>query len=164
MFKIVFVLFLNVIAFKLLFGRENWRLGADLPGRVGMIGYGGLLGVVAALVGVSGGSLSNMILTLYGKPIHNAVATGAGFGVPVTIAGTIGYMVAGWGHQTQLPPFSIGYVSLIGFVLMAPISTFMASYGARLAHWMKRRTLEIAFGVFLYLISVRFIASLLWHA
>jgi uncharacterized protein len=163
LFEIVFVLFVNVIAFKLLFGRDTWRLGADLPGRIGMIGYGGLLGIVAALVGVSGGSLCTMVLTLYGKPIHKAVATAAGFGVPVTIAGTIGYVIAGWGHRAQLPPFSIGFVSLIGFALMAPISTLMASYGARLAHWLKRRTLEIAFGGFLYLVAARFLASLVWQ-
>ena len=72
-------------------------------------------------MGVSGGSVSNMILTLYGKPIHNAVATSAGLGVPITIAGTIGYMLAGLPHQALMPPLSIGFVSLIGFVLMAPV-------------------------------------------
>jgi uncharacterized membrane protein YfcA len=160
-FKIVFILFMNVVAFKLLFGRESWRFGKELPGRAGMISYGGFLGLVAALVGVSGGSLCTMILTLYGKPIHNAVATAAGFGAPVTIAATLGYMIAGWVHQEQLPPFSIGFVSLIGFVLMAPISTYVASYGARLAHWLNRRTLEIAFGIFMVSVSLRFIISLI---
>lgn len=160
-FKAVFVLFINVIAFKMLFGRESWRLDDELPGRTAMRAYGGFLGLVAALVGVSGGSLANMVLTLYGKPIHNAVATGAGFGVPVTIAGVVGYMIAGWPHQTELPPLSVGFVSLIGFVLMAPISAFFAGYGVRLAHVLSRRKLEIAFGLFLYAVSIRFIISLL---
>ena len=75
-----------------------------------------------------------MMLTLYGKPIHNAVATSAGLGVPITIAGTIGYVLAGLPQQALLPPLSIGYVSLIGFALMAPVSSFTAPYGARLAH------------------------------
>jgi uncharacterized protein len=61
-----------------------------------------------------------------------------------------------------LPPLSVGFVSLIGFALMAPISSFTASYGARLAHWLPKRKLEIAFGVFLLLVGVRFIASLIW--
>jgi uncharacterized membrane protein YfcA len=160
-FKIAFILFMNVIAFKLLFARDSWRLGKELPGRAAMIAYGVMLGLAAALVGVSGGSLCTMILTLYGIPIHNAVATAAGFGAPVTIAATLGYMIAGWGHQAQLPPLSIGFVSLIGFALMAPISTYIASYGARLAHWLNRRTLEIAFGIFMLLVSLRFIISLL---
>jgi uncharacterized protein len=160
-FKTVFVLFINIIAFKMLFGRESWRLANELPGHMAMSAYGGFLGLVAALVGVSGGSLANMVLTLYGKPIHNAVATGAGFGVPVTIAGVIGYMIAGWPHRAELPHFSIGFVSLIGFVLMAPISAFFAGYGVRLAHVLSKRKLEIAFGLFLYAVSIRFIISLL---
>ena len=85
-------------------------------------------------MGVSGGSVSNMILTLYGKPMHNAVATSAGLGVPITIAGTIGLMLAGWPNLALLPPLSIGFVSLLGFALMAPVSSFTATYGARLAH------------------------------
>ena len=118
------------------------------------------LGFVSALVGVSGGSLCTMILTSYGKSIHNAVATGAGLGVPVTIAGAIGYIAAGWKHQAVLPPFSIGFVSLIGFALMAPISSLVASYGARLAHALPKRKLEVAFGAFLMLVAIRFLASI----
>ena len=159
-FKIVFVLFINVIAFKMLFAREDWRLGDELPASAAMIAYGGALGLIAALAGVSGGSLSNMVLTLYGKPIDNAVATGAGFGVPVTVAGVVGYMVAGWPHQAELPPLSIGFVSLIGFALMAPIAAFVAGYGVQLAHTMSRRKLEIAFGLFLVAVSIRFIVTL----
>ena len=59
-----------------------------------------------------------------------------------------------------LPPFSIGYVSLIGFVVMAPVSSFTAPYGARLAHRLSKRQLEIGFGIFLLLVSARFIVSL----
>ena len=112
-------------------------------------------------MGVSGGSVSNMIQTLYGKPIHNAVATSAGLGVPITIAGTIGLMIAGWPQQALLPPFSIGFVSLLGVAIMAPVSSFTAPYGARLAHRLSKRQLEIGFGLFLLLVSVRFVASLL---
>lgn len=160
-FKIVFILFVNGLAFKILFGSERWQLGKELPGRAAMIAYGVILGLIAALVGVAGGSLCTMVLALYGKPIHNAVATGAGFGVPVTIAGVIGYMLAGWPHQAEMPPFSIGFVSLIGFALMAPISAFFAGYGVRFAHLLSKRKLEIAFGLFLVAVSVRFFVSLL---
>src|SRR5262249_3514140 len=92
--KIVFVLFVNVIAFKLLFGRESWRLGDELPGRAVMVGYGGLLGLLSTLVGVSGGALCNMFLALYGTPSHKAIATAAGIGVPVTFAATLRYVIA----------------------------------------------------------------------
>ncbi len=99
-------------------------------------------------MGVSGGSLSNIVLTLYGKPIHNAVATSAGLGVPITIVGTLGYILAGLPHQALLPPLSLGFVSLIGVAVMAPVSSLAAPYGARLAHRLSRRTLELAFSSF----------------
>ena len=80
--------------------------------------------------------------------------------MPITIAGTIGYMLAGWPHMALMPPLSIGFVSLIGVALMAPVSSFTASYGVRLAHGLPRRQLEIAFGCFLLLVCVRFVVSL----
>jgi uncharacterized protein len=159
-FKIAFVLVAMIIAAKLLFGRADWRLGDDLPPGLPGRALGFLVGLVSALMGVSGGSISNMILTLYGKTIHQAVATSAGLGVPITIAGTIGYMLAGLPQQNLMPPLTIGFVSLIGFALMAPVSSFTATYGARLAHSLPKRRLEIAFGIFLLLVSVRFLASL----
>jgi uncharacterized protein len=160
-FKLAFVVIASAIAAKLLFGRESWRVADALPGHVAMAGYGFLVGLCSALMGVSGGSVSNMVLTLHGKPLHNAVATSAGLGVPITIAGTIGYMLAGLPHQALLPPLSIGFVSLVGLVLMAPVSSFTAGYGARLAHALSKRRLEIAFGIFLLAVSARFLASLI---
>ncbi len=115
-------------------GRDDWRIADDLPGRTGMTAYGFVIGLGASLMGISGGSISNMILTLHGKPMLKAVATSAGLGVPITIVGTIGYMLAGLPQQALMPPLSIGFVSLIGFALMAPVSSFTAPYGARLAH------------------------------
>jgi uncharacterized membrane protein YfcA len=158
--KLAFALIASVIAIKLLAGRDSWRLAADLPGRPGMIGYGFLVGLASSLMGISGGSVANMILTLHGKSMHNAVATSAGLGVPITIAGTIGYMLAGWPQQALMPPLSVGFVSFIGFALMAPVASFTAPYGARLAHALSKRHLEIGFGVFLLIVAVRFVLSL----
>lgn len=160
-FKLSFAALSLLIAIKLLFGRESWRLGSELPRGPLMTFYGFFVGLASSLMGVSGGSISTMVLTLYGKPIHNAVATSAGVGVPITIAGAIGYMLAGWPYMAQLPPLSIGFVSLIGLLVMAPVSSYMASYGVRLAHWLPRRKLEIGFAIFLCLVSLRFVISLI---
>jgi uncharacterized membrane protein YfcA len=159
-FKIAFVIFATCISVKMLFG-GGWSLGANLPGSTAQRGYGFLTGLVSALVGVGGGSVSNAVLTLYGKPIQQAVATSAGIGVPITIVGTIGYVLAGWRHMAVLPPLSLGFVSIIGLLLMAPVSTLVAPFGARMAHRLSKRQLEIAFGLFLLLVSLRFIGSLL---
>lgn len=158
---LAFAVIASVIAFKLLFGRDNWRLAEQLPGRVGMTAYGLFLGLCASLMGISGGSIANMILTLHGKSMLQSVATSAGLGVPITIAGTVGYMLAGLPQQALTPPLSIGFVSLIGFVLMAPVASFTAPYGARLAHALSKRHLEIGFGCFLLAVCVRFVLSLI---
>ncbi|MEA2870055.1 MAG: uncharacterized protein QOH67_31 [Hyphomicrobiales bacterium] len=159
-FKIAFIVLAAIVAGRL-FGGDKWRLGDTLPGRIGMTAYGVGIGLASSLMGVSGGSMSGMVLTLYGKPIHAAVGTAAGLGVPLTIAGTIGYVLAGLPHQALTPPFSLGFVSLLGVILMAPVSSFTAIYGVRVAHALPRRQLEIAFGVFLLAVSVRFIVSLI---
>src|SRR4029077_10830650 len=155
-----FALIAGIIAAKLLIGREEWVLGSELPGRAAMTGFGFIVGLASTLMGISGGSLVTMVLTLYGKPIHNAVATSSGIGVPITIAGTLGYCLAGLPYQAELPPLSIGFVSVIGLVMIAPVSSYVAPIGARLAHRLPRRWLEISFGLFLLLAAARFLASL----
>jgi uncharacterized membrane protein YfcA len=159
-FRLAFVVMAGVIAFKLLFGRDSWRVADDFPGQPTMSLFGMLVGLSSSLMGVSGGSVANMIQTLYGRSMHQAVATSAGLGVPISIAGTIGYMLAGLPHQALLPPLSIGFVSLIGVVVMAPVSSLVAPYGARLAHALPRRRLEIGFAIFLIVVCVRFLWSL----
>jgi uncharacterized protein len=161
LFKIAFVVIVSLIAVKLLFGRDSWRIADELPGRPAMTFYGFLVGLCSTLLGISGGSVSNTILMLYGRPIHNSVAISAGLGVPISIAGTIGYALAGLRYQALMPPLSIGFISIIALVIMAPVSSFFAVYGARLAHALTRRRLEIAFGVFLLAVALRFVLSLL---
>jgi uncharacterized membrane protein YfcA len=162
-FKIAFVFIATLIAAKLLIGNPRWVIADELPRRGLMNVYGFFVGLASSLMGVSGGSLATMVLTLYGKPIHNAVATSAGVGVPITIAGTIGYAVAGLRYEALLPPLSLGFVSLIGVIMIAPVSSFIAPFGARLAHILPRRGLEAGFGIFLLVAAARFLVSLLAH-
>jgi uncharacterized membrane protein YfcA len=162
-FQLTIAVIAVTIAARLLIGRDDWRIADDLPKGRALRGYGFLVGLSSALMGVSGGSVSNMILTLHGKTLHRAVATSAGLGVPITIAGTVGFMLAGLPKRALMPPLSIGFVSLIGFALMAPISSFTASYGARLAHALPKRWLEIGFGIFLLSVSVRFVFGIFFR-
>ncbi len=158
-FKVAFAGIAGVIAVKLLFGRESWRIADDLPRGPTLLPFGYLIGLSSSLMGVSGGSVASMIMMLYGKTIHTAVATSAGLGVPIAIVGTIGFMLAGLPHQSLMPPLTIGYVSLVGFIVMAPVSSYVAGFGARLAHKMPRRRLEIVFGLFLAIMAVRFVVA-----
>jgi uncharacterized membrane protein YfcA len=161
-FKAFFAVMVILVGAKFLFAREDWRISDTLPGRPLMTAYGLFIGFYSAMMGVGGGSVSTLVLCLYGKPIHAAVGISAGVGVIISVIGTIGFIIAGWPYQDLMPPLSLGYVSLIGFALMGPVSAFFAPYGARIAHALSRRKLEIAFGVFLWIIAARFVASLIW--
>jgi uncharacterized membrane protein YfcA len=154
----VFVFVAGLSAARLL-GNFSWRLGDDLPSGPLMKVYGLIIGVLSALMGIGGGQLSSMFMTFYNRPIHQAVSTSAGMGVLISIPGAVGLMIAGWSRE-GLPPGSIGYVSLIGLALFAPVSVWTAPIGVKLAHSMPKRMLERAFGIFLLLVSTRFIVSI----
>ncbi len=160
-FKLAFVVVTSLIAVRMLFGNDNWRLGDALPGSGLMALYGFVIGLYSAVMGVGGGSVSTLVLMLYGTPIHVAVGISAGIGVMISVLGTIAFIAAGWPQQALMPPLSIGFVSLIGVALMAPIAAYVAPFGARLAHRLPKRRLEIAFGLFLLAVAVRFLISLI---
>jgi uncharacterized membrane protein YfcA len=155
--KSVFVLVAGANAIKNLAGRDDWQVAADFPGSMTMRGYGFGIGLASALMGIGGGAISNMIFSFHGRSIHQAVATSAGLGVLISIPGAIGYVLGGLREMPVLPPLSLGYVSLIALVLVAPITTLAAPFGARLAHRLPKRKLEIAFGTFLAIVCARFL-------
>ncbi len=160
-FKLLFVFFATLMALKLLFGHESWRISDRLPGTALTAVVGLAIGMISALMGIGGGAYSALFLTLYGVSIHRAVATSSGVGVLISLPGVIGYMIAGWPQQALMPPLSVGYVSFLAVLLFAPTSVLAAPYGARLAHSWPRRRLEIAFAIFLLIVAVRFFASLM---
>lgn len=160
-FKTAFILFALFMSLRFLFGRDDWRAGDRLPGTPLMAAAGFSFGCLATLVGVAGGAFSTLFLTLFGTPFHVAVATSSGLGLIIGVPATIGYMSAGWAYQPLLPPFSIGFVSVLGALLITPTAVFAAPYGARLAHRLSKRKLEVAFGIFLMLVALRFAASLI---
>ncbi len=159
-FKSFFAVMAFLVGAKFLFVRDGWRISDTLPGRGAMWIAGVFIGFYSAMMGVGGGAVSTLVLSLYGQPIHAAVGISAGVGVIISLVGTIGFIAAGLAHQDLMPPLTLGYVSLIGLALMAPVSAFFAPYGARIAHAMSHRRLELAFGVFLWLVSLRFMVSL----
>lgn len=161
LFKIVFVVVATISAIRLLFAADRWKFGEDMPGKPLMVAYGGVIGVLSALMGIGGGQLSSLFMTFYGRPIHQAVATSSGLGVLISIPGALGFIYAGWPKMDILPPLSLGYVSLIGMILFIPTSIWTAPIGASLAHKLSKRRLEVAFGLFLLFVAARFVWSLL---
>jgi uncharacterized protein len=168
LFKAVFVLVAGLSAIRLLFGKDAWRIATEMPSRLVTAAYGVLIGLLSALMGIGGGQLSNLFMTFHGRPIHQAVATSSGLGVLISIPGALGYVYAGWPKAAEYPdvaalqpPMALGYVSLIGLLLFIPTSIWTAPIGARLAHALSKRRLEVSFGIFLLAVSARFAWSLL---
>jgi uncharacterized membrane protein YfcA len=167
-FKFVFVGVAWSAAARLLLARENWKFGDDLPKGPLMRLYGFFVGLFSTLMGIGGGLFSNLLMTFYGRPIHQAVATSSALAVLISIPGALGYIYAGWPAAARYPdvaalqlPFALGYVSLIGTVLVMPTSLLTAPLGVRAAHAMSNRALEIAFGCYLFIVGGRFVISLL---
>src|SRR5437667_3233820 len=168
LFKIVFVGVAWSAAARLLLARDNWKLGNDLPRGPLIRLYGFVVGLLSTLMGIGGGLFSTLLLTFYGRPIHQAVATSSALAVLISIPGALGYVYAGWPAAARYPdvaalqlPFAIGYVSLIGALLVMPTSLLTAPLGVRAAHAMSKRGLEIAFGAYLFIVGGRFVISLL---
>lgn len=167
LFKYVFVGVAWSAAARLLLGKENWRLGDEMPQGFFMRAYGFFIGLLSTLMGIGGGLFSNLLMTFYGRPIHQAIGTSAGLAVLISIPGALGYIYAGWPAASRFPdvaalqlPFAVGYISLIGALLVMPTSLLIAPLGARVAHLLTKRKLEVAFGIYLLVVSSRFVVSL----
>ena len=157
--KWVWVVCSLLLAAKMLFARAHWRLGPDVPRSRWLEVYGVGIGIISSLMSIGGGAFVTMMMTFYGRTIQHAVATASAFGPIVALPGVIGFMWAGWGHA-GLPPVSLGYVSVLGAAVMIPASVLTAPLGARVAHGISRRTLELAFGIFLLCVATRFLFAL----
>ena len=152
---ITFAVFVGFMATQMLFKREV-RADRALPGPGGMLTAGGLIGVLSAIVGAGGGFVTVPFLTRSNVRIHEAVATSAACGFPIALAGTLGYVIAGW--NLQLPAGTVGYLYLPALVCIVATSMLTAPLGAKAAHAMSVADLKRVFALLLYALC----AYMLW--
>lgn len=158
--KWVWIVLGSLMALKLALGRDDWRLGDQLPRSLAVEAFAMAVGLISVLMSIGGGAYFVTLMTLYGRPLLQSVATSSGFGPIVAIPGMIGFALTGWGAP-GLPPLSLGYVSVIGAAAIIPAGIVAAPWGVRLAHGIPKRRLELAFALFLSLVVTRFAVSLL---
>jgi uncharacterized membrane protein YfcA len=156
----IWVVAAALISLKLFLGRQHWQLGDAVPGQPFRALYGGFVGLVSTLMSIGGGIFITALMTLYGQPMQRAVGTSSAFGPIITIPGALGFVWAGW-HAAGRPPGSLGYVSVLGALLIIPTSVLAAPLGVRIAHGISRRKLELAFATFLVAVGLRFLFSLI---
>lgn len=151
-----------LVAVKMLLPLDHLRIASRVPTGAGGGVLSGAIGIVSAMMGIGGGTVSVPIMTLLAEPIHRAVATGAAFGLLISVPGTLGYLFAR--PAVSLPFPTVGLVSLLGVALIAPGSMLTAPLGARLAHALSKRALARLFGAFLLVVATRMLyRSLVAH-
>lgn len=150
----VFATLAMLIALKMIFFPESRNLTQDVPRGPLILSLPTAIGTLSSMMGIGGGTFSVMTLTLFNQPIHRAIGTAALLGLVISLPGTIGFIISGW-NDVRVPPGSLGYVSLIGFALIAPTTVICAPIGARIAHSFSAKRLSMSFGVFLVVVAVR---------
>jgi len=151
--RIFFGIFELVVAVQMGFGLKA-SPHRQLPGWFGASAMAVIIGAVSAVVGIGGGTLTVPFLTWCNVNIRQAVATSAACGLPIAMAGTIGFMLTGWG-KTELPAWSSGYIYWPAFAGIALASVLFAPLGAKLAHTLPTATLKRYFAIFLALLGLR---------
>jgi uncharacterized membrane protein YfcA len=152
--SMIFAVVALIVAVKMMLPLEGRTIAGDVPKGVLVAAIPTAIGAVSSMMGIGGGTLSVAVLTLFNQPIHRAVGTAALFGLAISLPGTVGFMISGF-DDPRLPPGSIGYVNLIGFALISPMTFLAAPLGAAIAHRLSRRHLSLLFGLFLVIVAAR---------
>ena len=155
----VFAMVALLVALNMGFTGVDFKIADNVPSGPPRQALGIGIGSVSAMMGIGGGTLGVPLLSMFGYPIRQAVATASAFGLIISIPATIGFVLGGW-NDARVPPYSLGYVSLVGFALIAPSSILATPWGVKLAHSIPPLWLKRAFAVFLAVTSLRMFWSL----
>ena len=120
-----------------------------------------IIGFMSSLMGVGAGTIGVPSLVALSIPIHRAIGTAAALGLFISIPATFGLAFSGFDVPNR-PPMSIGYVNVIAFLIMFPLTVFFAPIGVKIAHLINQRVLKIIFGVFLIITSTKMLISILF--
>ena len=142
--------FLAFMATNMLRDRKP-KAERTLPGPAGMLGMGGVIGGISAVVGAGGGFLTVPFLTRCNVKIHEAVGTSAACGFPIALAGSLGYVYAGW--NLEMPGGAFGYIYLPALAAIVAASVVTAPMGVKVAHRLSVKGLKRAFALILYCLS-----------
>lgn len=150
--KLIFAVLIIIIALNLLRKRKR-IIGKKLPSLPIVWIVVGSIGFFSAMMGIGGGAYFISFLTAYNTPLLVAVGTSASLGVMISLPAAIGYIFSGW-NISHLPPLSFGYISLLGFIFIVPVTMAMAPQGTKLAHYLDKEKLKRFFAIFLIIMSL----------
>lgn len=151
--QLVFGIFAILVSLQLFF-RAQAISKKPLPGFAGMNIAGLLIGTVSGVVGIGGGSMTVPFLTWHNVNIRQAVATSSACGLPIAVAGFIGFMLVGW-STVKMPAYSTGFIYWPAVIVVSIFSVFLAPFGARLAHRLPVARLKQVFALLLMVIGMK---------
>lgn len=149
--QVIFGCLALIVAAYLGFGRAEWRLGPTMPTGVRRGVLSPLVGFLSVLMGIGGGSFGVPLMSLFGVPIHRAVATAAGWGVVIALPSVAVLLFT---EVSGAPPYTLGAVNLPAFVTIIAMTLLTTPWGVRLAHSMDARPLKRIFAVFLAIVAL----------
>lgn len=156
MLTLIFGTVALLVSLNMVLRKEGSGIADSLPGTPLREFLGFIIGGISVMMGIGGGTLGVPILTLFSYPIRQAVGTAAAIGLIIAVPGALMAMFYGWGNP-NLPPFSIGYVNIVAFLLIVPTSVLSAPIGAKLAHTLPPAKLRLVFAAFLFFTGARMI-------
>jgi len=131
----------------------NRVISDQMPGGVTRVAIAGGLGTFSSLLGIGGGTIAIMVMTLCGRSIHRAVGTASGIGTLIAIPSAIGFALIGM-HEPGLPWGSLGFVNLPATLAIASMSMLTAPLGVAAAHALQPAMLKRVFGIYLIVIAL----------
>lgn len=134
----------------------------SLPAAPIQSAVGGIIGMASAIFGIGGGSFTVPFLSRFGLTMQQAVGTSSACGLPIAIAGALGFMFFGKDVQ-GLPQEAIGFVHISAFICISIMSFIFAKFGAKLAHQLPASTLKRAFGGLLLLVGTKMMIGALGY-
>jgi hypothetical protein len=155
--KPLFGIFELLVALHMLLSIQP-RAHRSLPGKLSMTGAGSVIGLVSALVGIGGGTLTVPLLVWHSVALRQAIATSAACGLPIAVAGSLSYIANGWG-QPLLPAHTLGYLHVPALLGIVTSSMLFAPLGAKLTHSLPVSLLKKIFGGFLLLLAIKLLLS-----
>ena len=140
-----------IVGLYMALGRADWRLGATMPTGGLRGGLAVVVGFLSVLMGIGGGTFGVPLMSLYGVPIHRAVATASGFGIMIALPSVIGFLLL---PVADSPPYTLGAVNLPAFLIVMATTMTTTTWGVKLAHAMDPKPLKRAFAVFLIIVAL----------
>jgi uncharacterized membrane protein YfcA len=156
---IFFAVFMAFVSLQMFLNKRP-KPSRELPGSGGLFTAGTGIGVISALVAIGGGSLTIPYLAWHNVDIKKTIGTSAAIGLPIAVAGTLGYLINGW-DNSSIETLTLGFVSLPAVLFMSVTSFFMAPVGAKLTHRLPINILRKTFAVLLVLLSIKMLFTVL---